>query len=583
MLFDSAMLGRISAELNVQLVGCRIRRAIATAPTEVALETTAVGPARWLVLCADPQFGRVHISEHAAPRPDIHSPLADVLRRYLRGARLEGVAQVDFDRCLQLVFINAQGLGPGETCTLVVEVMGRRSNVLLLDDEGVILECLKHVPAGVNRYRQSLPGVEYVAPPSFGKVNPLTVTKTEWAAQIAAAEPSSEFATWFRETCHGASDLFVAEVAARSGFAADTPVNALIAGDGERLFAAIAQLRELIAGPGEAYVCRDTLGETVFAYPFVPQSRPGLVTTSARSLSAALDRIYSELRERDDMRELRQRLLGAAGKQLDHILVRRRKRQAALAGVDDADRYRKWGELILTHLHQIPPGAEQITVTDYYSPSQSQVTIPLDPDRTPQVVAQHYFKRYKRAGRLRQRLPRLIRVDRIQQDYLEGLMHQIQSTVELADLEELRDEMIGQGMLKPPKRPQPRPQKRRLPSFSSIDGYAVWYGKTGRQNDELLRAASPDDIWLHVQQGPGGHVIIKTGGRPDEVPESTIVEAAGHAAALSRQAQSAKVEVDYTQVKHLSKPRGAPPGFVLYRNFKAVRIAPQRIETPEVT
>ena len=259
--------------------------------------------------------------------------------------------------------------------------------------------------------------------------------------------------------------------------------------------------------------------------------------------------------------------------------MRRRKRQAALAGVDDADRYRKWGELILAHLHAIPPRARQVTVTDYYSPSQSQVTIPLDPDHTPQVVAQHYFKRYKRAGRLRQRLPRLLRVDRIQQDYLEGLIHQIHSAAELADLEELREEMIEQSVLKPPKRPQPRPQKRSLPRFSSGDGYLVLYGKTGRQNDELLRAASPDDIWLHVQQGPGGHVVIRAGGKPEQVPETTIVEAAQRAAALSKQARSPAVEVDYTLVKHLSKPRGAPPGFVLYRNFKTVRIAPQRQES----
>ena len=272
MLFDSAMLGRISAELNAQLVGCRIRRAVATAPTEVALETTAVGPARWLVLCADPQFGRVHLSEHAAPRPDIHSPLADVLRRYLRGARLQGVAQVDFDRCLHLTFINAQGLGPSETCTLVAEVMGRRSNVLLLDGEGVILECLKHIHAGVNRYRQSLPGVEYLPPPSFGKVNPLTVTETEWAAQIAAAEPGSEFATWFRETFHGASELFVGEVAARSGFAADTPLNALIAGDGERLFAALAQLCELITAPAAAGCGRQAARPHTCAPPQAPSS-----------------------------------------------------------------------------------------------------------------------------------------------------------------------------------------------------------------------------------------------------------------------------------------------------------------------
>jgi predicted ribosome quality control (RQC) complex YloA/Tae2 family protein len=246
--------------------------------------------------------------------------------------------------------------------------------------------------------------------------------------------------------------------------------------------------------------------------------------------------------------------------------------------VSDADKYRKWGELILAHLNDIPPRAEEVTVTDYYSEDQSEITIALDPNRRPQQVAEHYFKRYKRAQRLTKRLPRLLKLDRIQQDYLEGLLHQIENAEQLADLQELRQETIDQDILRPPRREQPRPEKRGLPRYESQDGYLVVYGKTGQQNDEVVRQASSDDIWLHVQQGPGGHVIIKTGGQPDEVPESTIVEAAGHAAALSRQAQSSKVEVDYTQVKHLNKPRGAPPGFVYYRNFQTVRVQPRRAD-----
>ncbi len=583
MLFDSAMLARICADLDGQLTGCRIRRVVASAPAEVALETNAAGAARWLVLCTEPQFGRVHLAEHAQPRPDIHSPLADVLRRYLVGGVVARVVQIDFDRLVHISFINAQRLGPEQSCTLVAEIMGRHSNILLLDEDGIIRECLGHVSAEVNRYRESLPGVAYMPPPDFGKINPLTVTAAELAARVREADPQSEFARWFRQTCHGASDLFVAEIAARAGIAADAQLCTLAAGWEAQLHQVLGQLGELVTTPGEAYICRDALGDALFAYPFVPQSRPDLVITPAESLSAALDRVHHELKQGHDISQLRERLLVAAGKQLDHVMVRRRKRQSALASADDADRYRKWGELILAHLHQIPPRAQQVTVTDYSSEDQTEVTIRLDPDHTPQDVAQHYFKRYKRARRVRERLPRLLQVDRIEQDYLEGLLHQIESAAELADLEELRQEMIGRGIVKPPKRPQPPPARRRLPRFISADGYTVIYGKTGRQNDEVVRETNADDIWLHVQRGPGGHVVIKTGGRPADVPESTILEAAQHAAALSRQAQSSAVEVDYTLVKHLNKPKGGPPGFVYYRNFQTVRVAPRHAQTPGVT
>ncbi len=581
MLFDSAMLARICAELAAQLAGCRIRRAIATGKNEVALETTAPGKAKWLVLCADPEFARVHLCAEAQPRPDIHSPLADVLRRYVAGAAVEQVTQSDFDRRMSVSFINAQGLGPDSTCTLVAEIMGRRSNILLLDEQDIILECVKHIPAAINRYRESLPGVEYQPPPSFGKLDPLTLAPSDLRTQAAAADPECDFAGWFRATFHGASELFVAEVAAGAGLAPDVQLAALAAGWEVQLHGALGELSELVTTPGEAYVCRDNLTDTLFAYPFVPQSRPHLVTTPADTLSMALDRVHRELTEGRHIAQLREQFQRAAGKQLEHILLRRRKRQAALAAVSDAERYRRWGELILAHLHTIPPHADQVAVTDYYSEDQSEVTIPLDPNRTPQEVAQHYFARYKRARRRRERLPRLIRVDRVHQQYLEGLLHQIEAAQELADLEELRQEMIQQDLLRPPKRPQPRPAERRLPRFVTGEGYTVLYGRTGRQNDEVLREGGPDDIWFHVKYGPGGHVVVRSGGRPDDVPESTILEAAQHAAALSKQEQSPAVDVNYTLVKHLNKPKGGPPGFVYYREFKTVRVAPQRANCGE--
>ncbi len=581
MLFDSAMLARICADLQEVLPGCRVRRVVATGKLEVAVETSAQGGAPWLVVCAGSESGRLHLAQDAEPRPDIHSPLADVMRRYLHGAVIQHVEQINFDRLLHIEFINAQRLGPESRCTLVAEVMGRHSNVLLLNEDGMILECLKHVPAEVNRYRQSLPGVEYVPPPDFGKVDPFAVRPAEFSRIAGQADPNLDFTGWFRNNFHGGSDIFIAELAASTGITTDVQLETLGEGWPDRLSEALGGLHELIRTPGEACICRKQGSDTLFAYPFTPQSRPDVVTTPVRDLSTALEQVGQELQQGRQSQQLREQLLRAAGKQLDHVLTRKRKRKVALNSVSDADKYRKWGELILAHLNQIPPRAEEVTVTDYYSEDQSEITIELDPHRRPQQVAEHYFKRYKRAQRLSQRLPRLLKVDRIHQNYLEGLLHQIENAEQLGDLQELRQEMIDQDILRPPRREQPRPGKRHLPRYEGQDGYLVVYGKTGQQNDEVVRQASPDDIWLHVQRGPGGHVIIKTGGQPDDVPESTIIEAAGHAAALSRQAQSPKVEVDYTQVKHLNKPTGGPPGFVYYRNFKTLRVQPQRADVAE--
>jgi len=509
MLFDSAMIARICADLQEVLPGCRVRRVVATGKLEVAVETSAQGGAPWLVVCGDSEFGRVHVAQDAEPRPDIHSPLADVMRRYLQGAVIQRIEQTSFDRLLHIEFINAQRLGPESRCTLVAEVMGRHSNILLLDQDGLILECLKHVPAEVNRYRQTLPGLEYVPPPDFGKVDPFAVKAAELGRSAEQTDPDLDFTGWFRSNFHGGSDIFIAEIAARMGITADMQLPALGEGWPDRLCEALGALRKLISTPGEAYICRREDSDTSFAYPFTPRSQPDVVTTPVRDLSAALEQVCQQSNQSRKSQQLREQLLRAAGKQLDHILTRKRKRKAALKSVADADKYRKWGELILAHLNEIPSRAEEVTVTDYYSEDQSNITIKVDPHRRPQQVAQHYFKRYKRAQRLSQRLPRLLKVDRIHQNYLEGLLHQIENAEQLADLQELREEMIDQDILRPPKREQPRPGKRHLPRYESQDGYLVVYGKTGQQNDEVIRQASSDDIWLHVQRGPGGHVIIK--------------------------------------------------------------------------
>ena len=241
-----------------------------------------------------------------------------------------------------------------------------------------------------------------------------------------------------------------------------------------------------------------------------------------------------------------------------------------------AQRHRQFGELILAHLAGIPPRASEITVPDYYAEGQPPVTIKLDPDHPPQEVAQHYFDKYKRHQRQQQLLPRLIRRDRVEHQYLRGLVHQIDSALDPADLAELEQEMIKAGHLPAPRRPSPPARPRKLPRFVTEDGYTVLYGRTGRQNDEVLREADGEDIWLHVKAGPGGHVVIRSGGHPNSVPESTLLQAAGHAAALSKQASSLAVDVNYTLVKHIRKPKGSLPGFVRYTDFQTLRVRPVR-------
>jgi len=579
MLFDSLMMAAIGAELTHSLQASRIRRVFGLRPGEVALESSTNRAWPLVVLSADAQFGRIHLSSQAHPQPDFHCPFADVLRRHLRGATLQRVEQIDFDRQLHLHFVNCQELGAQARCTLVAEIMGRYSNLLLLDEAGIILDCIKHVTSDVNRYRQSLPGLQYVPPPQFNKSNPLDVSAEDFllTAQPTAADMS--FAQWFRNHYHGASNLLLAELAARANWSPETPVSRLPAGWPQQLHRALHELTQAAATGGVGYVCTEPAETTpAFAYPVIPASRPDMSITQLPSLSAAIEQVADAQRTGHRMGQQRQRLRESAQRRLQQVASRRQSQQQALEQAQCAPRYRQWGELILAHLAQISPGASEITVPNYYQEGQPPITIKLSPDRDPTESAQHYFRRYKRYRRMQKRLPDLIRQGRREEQYLEGLLHQIQIADSAVDLAELEQEMIAADYLSPPRRRRP-PARRKLPRFVTQAGYTVIYGKTGLQNDRVLRKADGEDIWLHVRQGPGAHVVIRTGGQPDSVPESSLLQAAGHAAALSKQSQGTAVEVSYTLVKHVRKPKGSPPGFVHYTNFQTLRVRPQLATT----
>ncbi len=584
MLFDSLMLAGITGDLRQALTSSRVRRVFATGPLQVAVETSAAVSTPVMVFGADAQFACVHLSGDLAPQPQQHSPFANVLRRYLRGTTLRSAQQIDFDRQLRLDFINCQNLGPQARCTLVVEIMGRHSNILLLDSDGIILDCIKHITSEVNRYRQSLPGLEYVPPPTFGKVDPRDLSASDFLLALsvpkgtvaADADAQMPFAKWFRAQFHGASDVLLSELASRAGWDAQATMSTLPAEWPEQLYEAFHSLLDAATAEPIGYIYASAEGKPRLAYPVPLISQPDWTVTRVDTLSGALEKVYQAQHEYHYLDQQRQRLRAATEKKLKQVTRRREGRQKMIEQAKSAAHYRQWGELILTHLSEIPPGAEEITVPDYYRDGQPPVTIPLDPHHTPQESAQYYFDNYKRARRCQQQVPALIRRDRREQQYLQGLMHQTEIADTSADLAELEQEMIKAGYLPSLRRRRPAARRRKLPTFVTDDGYTVIYGKTGQQNEEVLRVAAGDDIWLHVRQGPGAHVVIRSGGQPDSVPESALLQAARHAAALSRQATSSGVEVSYTLVKHVRKPRGSPPGFVRYTNFKTLRVRPQR-------
>ncbi|MCE5238195.1 NFACT family protein [bacterium] len=565
MTYDSLMLRRMVAEIN-ELAGARVQRVFPTSRQEIVLELALRAPLPQIVINVSADAGRAHRDDDREPALGADTPLADVLRRHLRGATLLSARQVQFDRVLCLEFANAEGMGPGARRTLVAEVMGRLSNLLLLDERDFILECSRHVTTRVNRVRESLPGEAYAAVPDFGKLDPTTATPAALAARWPD-EPAL-LTAWVRQTLQGASDVLLAVLLDRLGLPEDATTAALPdPGGPDQLLSALQALINAAEQPGPAHVGRRGQQRPV-AYP-VALPHGWEVLGEEGSLSAACRSLAHRAAEAAELRQLRERLAGVLRAALEKVRRRESERAAALTKAERADEWRRRGEIILAHVWALEPGQSELVAEDWES--GAEVTIPLDPRQTPQEQAQEQFRRYKKLQRVRERVPALLEQARTERQELEDLLDQV-AEGELRDLRLVEEEMTGQGLLKAPRR---RPTtKADYRSTETPEGYAVIYGRSALENAAVLRAARPDDLWLHVQGCPGGHVVIRTNNRPDEVPQSALMEAARLAARQSRRRRDTVVEVDVTLVKHLQHMRHGPPGHVVYREFRTLLVKP---------
>lgn len=574
MFFDAAMLARAATEVRREFLGAAVRDPVQTRHDEVVL----VFGRRALLLSSSPQFGRVCFAAPPQERPQAQ-PFGLALRKHLRGARLRAASQPGFDRVLRLEFEECQGFGPESRRALVTEIMGKHGNMVLLDEGDTIVSCAKHVPDRMNRYRQIMEGEPYVPPPDFGKLDPRDVTAKQLADRIAQDPDVAPRELLFRH-CLGTSKVFTAELIERVGPVPDTaerlPVEQL-----EALAAAVRELTAAAGGEGPVYVYEGPPGSDLprrFAYPVRLQCCDPPVT-EAEHLGAALEPLLARDVDERQARELRQRLEGAASSQVRELEGRIARFRGRIARAQEAEKLRKVGELLLSQPHAAAPYAKEVELVDYFTDGQPSMTVALDPPGDLHGTAQRLFDQYKRAHRILKRVPPLLAKAEKESEYLESVLAEVELAESLEDLQAIEDELRQQGYLRQKKqraaelgRRQRRADAPRLRRRTSSDGYTVLYGTNHLQNDELIRTAAPDDIWLHVQAAPGAHVLIRTSGEPEKVPQRTLIEAAQIAARWSRLRTQAAADVDYTRAKYVRKRKGDRPGMVYYTHQKTLTV-----------
>lgn len=558
---DGLTVGFAARELDRMLKGGRVDRVTQPERDTILLTVRAESENRKLLLCASPNNARCHLTGASFSNPLEPSALCMLMRKQLTGGRILSVAQVAGDRVVHVDLDTVNELGDHEKRRLVLEIMGRHSNLMLLDGNDRILEATRHVNMEMSRVRQIQPGMTYLPPPAQDKLSPDAVTPEALLARLKGMEPG-RFSRALADHVTGLSRTAADEIAMRVlSPGEEWPENLP---DACRRTAEFLRRLPEMADPR---VLRNAEGgaEDVFAFPYF--SRDPEAQQSYSTLSEAIDACYSG---RDMQERLSQRSAAMVRTLKTHVERCEKKlamQEEELASAERMEEYRMMGEAINANLYQLKKGMTEAQLPDWFHGEDGEITVPLDPLLTPSQNAQKYFKKYQKA-RSACETAAVQRDKTLEElDYLEGMLLDVDKCTGESELEEIRQELTRTGYM---KRVTNRKQQRQLPrsnpyKYLSSDGIEILVGKNATQNDRLTLGARPDEMWMHAKDMPGSHVIIRAEG---EIPRKTLQEAAMLAAWYSKGRYSSTVPIDYTRKKYVKKPSGAAPGKMIYTHHR---------------
>ena len=540
MSFDGFFLHHMVEELRTELLNGRIQKINQPFDQELVLQIRSNRKSHRLLLSAHPVFGRIQLTESTFENPAQPSTFIMVLRKYLQGAVIESIEQIENDRIVEITVSNKNEIGDHIQATLIIEIMGKHSNILLVDKSShKILEVIKHIGFSQNSYRTLLPGATYIAPPSTEALNPFMV-KDEKLFEILQTQEL---------TAKNLQNLF-------QGLGRDTTTEL----ERQLLNDKLATFRNFFGQ--ETNPCL-----TDKSFSCVPFSSK--TAENFDSLSQLLDIYYKDKAERDRVKQQASELIRRVENELQKNRQRLKKQEKELLATENAEEFRQKGELLTTFLHQVPNDQDQVILENYYT--NQPITIALDKALTPNQNAQRYFKRYQKLKEAVKYLTDLIEETKATILYLESV-ETVLNQAGLDEIAEIREELIQTGFIR--RRQREKIQKRQKPEqYLASDGKTIIYvGRNNLQNEELtFKMARKEELWFHAKDIPGSHVVISGNLNPtDEVK----TDAAELAAYFSKGRLSNLVQVDMIEVKKLNKPTGGKPGFVTYTGQKTLRVTP---------
>ena len=540
MSFDGFFLHHMVEELRRELVNGRIQKINQPFEQELVLQIRSNRQSHRLLLSAHPVFGRIQLTQTTFENPAQPSTFIMVLRKYLQGALIESIEQVENDRIVEMTVSNKNEIGDHIQATLIIEIMGKHSNILLVDKSShKILEVIKHVGFSQNSYRTLLPGSTYIAPPSTESLNPFTIKDEKLFEILQTQETTAKNLQSFfqglgRDTANELENILISDK--------------------------LSTFRTFFN-----QVTKPCLTETSFSpVPFANQ-----VGEPFTSLSDLLDTYYKDKAERDRVKQQASELIRRVENELQKNRHKLKKQEKELLATDNAEEFRQKGELLTTFLHQVPNDQDQVILDNYYT--NQPITIALDKALTPNQNAQRYFKRYQKLKEAVKYLTDLIEETKATILYLESV-ETVLNQAGLEEIAEIREELIQTGFIR--RRQREKIQKRKKPEqYLASDGKTIIYvGRNNLQNEELtFKMARKEELWFHAKDIPGSHVVISGNLDPSDEVKTDAAELAAY---FSQGRLSNLVQVDMIEVKKLNKPTGGKPGFVTYTGQKTLRVTP---------
>ncbi len=579
MSLDGIVVNAIVEELNKKLLGGRVDKIYQQEKDEILINIYNKGTNHKLIISSSSNNPRIHLTDHNKPNPSNPPMFCMLLRKHLSGGKILNISQLSMDRIIFIDISSLDELGRTSEKRLIIEIMGRHSNIILIDKSSLkIIDSIKRVSHEISRVRQVLPGLKYNYPPSDNKINPLEFNEKEFYTLLENSNANTPIFKFFYTNYMGISPLIGKEICFNSDIDIKRPIGSLDTIEKETLCNSFLEIINKIKKKDYSPVLiKDNYSNNYLAFHALDIQQFGNKNkVYIDSISNILNKYYYKNDMIDRVNQKAQGMTKSIQTKLERSQNKLAKQKQELLEAKDREKYKIYGDLLSANLYNIEKGATKVQVENFYTENMEKIIIPLNPKYTAAQNTQRYYKKYAKLKNAHLLLSKQVLETSEEIDYLENVLNSIENCTEISELDEIKDELIKEGYLKSNRKYKNKPKTKTKPlHYISSEGIHIYVGKNNRQNDYLtLKFAHKEDIWLHVQKMPGSHVIIKKENK--DISNTTLEEAAILAAFYSKGKNSTNVPVDYTEKKNVKKPKNAKTGMVIYENFNTIFITPSK-------